>query len=155
MGRRSAAWGLAVALALAGCGGSSREAQRTAAQPITSPPHGGRGIELGGGARAEVVVDGTGMIVVRLYDAAWRLQDPAGKTVEVEIATPDGAARTLPAEAMGVGEAAHFMVPMDEAVVAHVREQGSYKITVHAVVRGKSIQGSTNVTGLATGGQGM
>lgn len=143
-------------LMLAGCGQSSAPPrERAATLPITAPPHGGRGIELGGGQRAEVVVDATGMIVVRLYDDAWRLLDPAGKTVEVEITTPDGASRTIPMEAMSVGEAAHFMAPMDEAVLAHVRDQGSYKATVHAVIGGRTLQGSTNVTGLATGGQGM
>jgi hypothetical protein len=44
---------------------------------------------------------------------------------------------------------------MDKAVVAHVRETGSYVATVRAVIDGRHVQGSAAVQGLATGGQGM
>jgi hypothetical protein len=144
---------LALVAALAGsCSPSKREAVTATA---SGPPHGGRGIELGAADRAELVVDGTGMIVVRLYDASWRLLDPAGKSVTVRIQTPDSAFVDLPAEPMGTGSAAHFMVPMDKAVVAHVQESGSYVATVQAVIDGRHVQGSAKIQGLGTGGQGM
>ena len=134
----------------------SREPARQATSASASgPPHGGRGIELSAADRAELVVDDTGMIVVRLYDASWRLLDPAGKAVTVRIETPDSAFVELSAEPMGTGSAAHFMVPMDKAVVAHVQESGSYVATVQAVIDGRHVQGSAKVQGLGTGGQGM
>jgi hypothetical protein len=95
------------------------------------------------------------MIVVRLYDRSWRLLDPAGKTVDVQIETPDSAAINITTEPMGTGSAAHFMAPMDKAVVAHVQEMGSYVATVRAVIDGRHVQGAAAVKGLATGGQGM
>jgi hypothetical protein len=145
---------LALSLALAGC--SARSNDTTAREPAESgPPHGGRAIDLGATERAELVVDGTGMIVVRLYDRSWRLLDPAGKTVDVQIETPDSAAIDIATEPMGTGSAAHFMAPMDKAVVAHVQDMGSYVATVRAVIDGRHVQGSASVKGLATGGQGM
>ena len=154
MGIPTRALVLAAALLVAGsCG---KAATREAAAPAASgPPHGGRAIELGPAERAELVVDETGMIVVRLYDGSWRLLDPAGKSVRVEIETPDHASIDIATEAMGTGSAAHFMAPMDKAVVAHVRETGSYVATVRAVIDGRHLQGSATVQGLATGGQGM
>ena len=95
------------------------------------------------------------MIVVRLYDRSWRLLDPGGKSVSVRIQTPDSASVDIATEPMGTGSAAHFMAPMDKAVVEHVRETGSYVATVRAVIDGRHVLGSTTVTGLATGGQGM
>jgi len=143
---------LALSLVVAGCGHGSRSSREPAA---SGPPHGGRAVDLGPGEQAELVVDDTGMIVVRLYDRSWRLLDPAGKTVDVRIETPDSAAIDIATEAMGTGSAAHFMAPMDKAVVEHVRETGSYVATVRAVIEGRHVQGSTTVQGLATGGQGM
>jgi len=143
---------LALSLSLAGCGSHSTETHEPAA---SGPPHGGRAIELGTTERAELVVDATGMIVVRLYDRSWRLLDPAGKTVDVRIETPDSAAIEIATEHMGTGSAAHIMAPMDKAVVAHVQEMGSYMATVRAVIGGRHVQGSAAVKGLATGGQGM
>jgi hypothetical protein len=119
------------------------------------PPHGGREVSLGPDSKAELVVDDTGMILVRLYDAGWHLVDPAGKQVVVTIITPDGASRDIGLEAMGSGSAAHFMNPMEEAVVAHVREQGSYTVRIRAVWGGRSLVGETRVVGLGTGGKGM
>jgi len=133
----------------------TRPGREAATASSNGPPHGGRGIELGAADRAELVVDDTGMIVVRLYDASWRLLDPAGKSVTVRIQTPDGAFVDLSAGPMGTGSAAHFMVPMDKAVVAHVQESGSYVATVQAVIDGRHVQGSAKVQGLGTGGQGM
>ena len=134
----------------------SREpAHEAAVVSSNGPPHGGRAVELSAADRAELVVDDTGMIVVRLYDASWRLLDPAGKSVTVRIQTPDSAFVDLEAEPMGTGSAAHFMVPMDKAVVAHVQESGGYVATVQAVIDGRHVQGTAKVQGLATGGQGM
>lgn len=142
-------------LALAGCGGKAAGSHETQAPAASGPPHGGRAIELGAAERAELVVDDTGMMVVRLYDRSWRLLDPAGKSVEVQIETPDHASIDIATDPMGTGSAAHFMAPMDKAVVQHVRETGSYVATVRAVIDGRHVQGSAEVQGLATGGQGM
>jgi hypothetical protein len=146
---------LASSLVLASCGGKGASTHEGAGPAASGPPHGGRAIDLGATERAELVVDETGMIVVRLYDRSWRLLDPAGKSVSVRIETPDKAAIDIATEPMGTGSAAHFMAPMDKAVVAHVRESGSYVATVSAVIDGRHQQGSTTVQGLATGGQGM
>ncbi|HKA23603.1 MAG TPA: hypothetical protein VKF80_01345 [Candidatus Eisenbacteria bacterium] len=153
MARRSrAVLALLVCLAAA-CQSAPRH--EAAGARDTGPPHGGRAVDLGQGEHAELVVDETGMIVVRLYDPTWHLLDPAGKTVQVRIETPDGASIDIATEAMGTGSAAHFMAPMDKAVVEHVRESGSYTATVRAMVDGRQLEGSTLVKGLATGGQGM
>jgi hypothetical protein len=145
----------AALLVLAGCGGKAASTHEAAAPAASGPPHGGRAIDLGPGERAELVVDDTGMIVVRLYDGSWRLLEPAGKSVRVRIETPDRASIDIATEPMGTGPAAHFMAPMDKAVVEHVREMGSYVATVSAVIEGRKVQGSAAVRGLATGGQGM
>ena len=141
-----------MALLVAGCSARSHD---TAAPAESGPPHGGRAIDLGASGLAELVVDETGMVVVRLYDRSWRLLDPAGKSVEVRIETPDHAAIDIATEPMGSGSAAHFMAPMEKAVVAHVKESGSYVATVTAVIDGRRAQGSVTIQGLATGGQGM
>jgi len=146
---------VALALVAAFVGSCAQPKHESVAAPASGPPHGGRGLELSASDRAELVVDDTGMIVVRLYDTSWRLLDPAGKSVTVRIQTPDSAFVDLAAEPMGSGSAAHFMVPMDKAVVAHVQESGSYVATVQAVIDGRHVQGSTKVQGLGTGGQGM
>ena len=151
---RRAAFLLAAALVLSGCGGSQTE-ESTTAVDTTTPPHGGVGLTLGDSYRGELVVDPTGMMVVRLYDASWRMVDIAGNKVNVTIATPDGASKEITLVPMGEGEAAHFMAPMDEPVVVHVREQGSYTVTVHAQIFGKRMRGQTTVQGVATSGQGM
>jgi hypothetical protein len=147
---------LALALVTMLAASCSREPGReSAAVSSSGPPHGGRAIDLSATDRAELVVDDTGMIVVRLYDASWRLLDPAGKSVTVRIETPDSAFIDLQAEPMGTGSAGHFMVPMDKAVIAHVQESGGYAATVQAVIDGRHVQGTAKVQGLATGGQGM
>jgi hypothetical protein len=151
---RAAALAAAACLGLAGCGHPA-PTHETADSGASGPPHGGRAIDLGPSERAELVVDQTGMIVVRLYDRSWRLLDPARKTVEVRIQTPDSASVDIETEPMGTGSAAHFMAPMDQAVVEHVRESGSYVATVRAVIGGRRVQGSAAVRGLGTGGQGM
>jgi len=84
----------------------------------------------------------------------WRYMEGAN-TVDVTVTTPDDATKEITLVGMGTGEAAHFMAPMDEAVVAHVREQGSYTVTIHARIFGKQLVGQASVGGLTTGGQGM
>jgi hypothetical protein len=153
--RLNAALALVAALALSGCAQSRPPEESTAAPDTTTPPHGGVTVTLGDSYRAELVVDATGMIVVRLYDSAWRILDPAGNSADVTVSTPDGANREITLVPMGTGEAAHYMSPMDEAVVAHVREQGSYTAIIHAKIFGKALKGETTVQGLTTGGQGM
>ena len=152
---RRAALILAAVLILAGCGQSQPPEESTTAADTTTPPHGGVGLTLGDRYRAELVVDPTGMMVVRLYDAGWRMVDITGNQVEVTIATPDGASKEITLVGMGDGAAAHFMAPMDEPVVLHVREQGSYTATVHARIFGKRFRGQVTVQGVTTGGQGM
>ena len=145
-----------MALLLASCAKSPASRQEAAAPDTAgAPPHGGVAVSLGPSYRAELVVDNSGMIVVRLYDAVWRILDPTGNTAEVSVATPDGASRVITLVPMGTGSAAHYMAPMDEAVVAHVREQGSYTMTIRAQVFGRPLTGETTVHGLGTGGQGM
>lgn len=146
---------LIAALAVAGCAKSRPPEESTTAADTTTPPHGGVGVMLGDHYRAELVVDATGMVVVRLYDAAWRAVDITGNAVDVTVTTPDGASKEITLVGMGTGDAAHFMGPMDEAVVAHVRQAGSYTLTVHARIFGKQLAGETSVGGLTTGGQGM
>jgi len=152
---RRAALALIAALALAGCAKSRPPEESTTAADTTTPPHGGVGVTLGDHYRAELVVDASGMMIVRLYDAAWRAVDITGNTVDVTVTTPDDATKEITLVGMGTGEAAHFMAPMDEAVVAHVREQGSYTVTIHARIFGKQLVGQASVGGLTTGGQGM
>ena len=155
MARPSAALGLVAALLVASCAKSPAPGHEAAAPDSTPAPHGGVAIALGPSYRAELVVDATGMMVVRLYDSDWRILDPEGNSAEVTIATPDGASRVVTLVPMGTGTAAHYMGPMDEAVVVHVQDQGSYTATVHAKVFGRPLEGKATVRGLATGGQGM
>ena len=147
-------------LVIAGCtqGTSSGRGPSPAAAsrpPGSGPRHGGRALALDAAYQAELIVDGTGMIYVYLYDREWRPLETAGKRVTATVATPDGLSKEFRLGGMGSGEGAHFMGPMDAPVLAHVREQGSYTLRLRAEIEGRALAGQVPVAGLATGGRGM
>jgi hypothetical protein len=124
-------------------------------QPVSWPPRGGHALTLDDGSHAELIVDDTGMLFVYLFDAAYRPLETEGRHVSVAIVTPDGASRDILLAGMGRGAAAHHMNPMDEAVLAHVREQGVYAAHVTVTSDAGTARGETRVDGVATGGKGM
>jgi hypothetical protein len=164
---RTSRWLAGIALASsaavilsAGCARKQAETTTEQQTQVTQEPavgaqHGGKEIVLDAGTRAELVVDDTGMTTVYLYDASGAPVDPAGKTVTVTFVTPDGQAKEVTLTAMGTGADAHFMNPVDEAVVSHIKEQGSYTAKVTANMDGQTKTGQTQVTGLSTGASGM
>jgi hypothetical protein len=123
---------VALVVLITGCAGeetTTEEAEPVAEAPAAAelePSHGGRIVELNGDYDAELVVMEGGMTFVYLYDAEGNPVEYEGKMVNIKITTPDGQSQELELEGMGSGAGAHFMNPLEEAMVGHVLEQGAY-----------------------------
>ena len=143
--RMSGSWSAVAALLVlfvfVGCAGGGNEDGETASEetgpaeePMASgelePNHGGRIVELSGDLDAELVVMEGGMAFVYLYDAEGSPEPWEGKSVQITVTTPDGQSQELELNGMGSGSGAHFMNPVEEAMVAHILEQGSYQADV-------------------------
>lgn len=152
---------LAACLALVAFVGCARKSTQTTTEQqtqVTQEPsvgHGGKTVDLDAETKAELVVDDSGMTTVYLYDATGQPIDITGKNVTVTITTPDGVTKEIALPGMGTGTSAHFMNPLDEPTVTHIKEQGSYTAKITVTMNGQTKNGEIQVTGLSTGGTGM
>ena len=132
-----------------GDGETASEETGQADEPMISvdlePAHGGRIVELSGDLDAELVVMEGGMAFVYLYDAEANPESWEGKSVNITVTTPDGQSQELELNGMGSGSGAHFMNPIEEAMVAHIFEQGSYKADVVVETESGSQTGSIDI----------
>lgn len=146
-------WAVLVGLVIvwAGCGGGGSTSGEADTEPMAAsgsglePQHGGRIVELSGDYDAELVVMEGGMAFVYLYDADGKPVPHEGKTVSVKVTTPDGTSQQVVLDGMGTGAGAHFMNPLDEDLVNHAVEEGSYTAEISVETDSETQTGSIDV----------
>ena len=127
-------------------GDTPEETSSTGGDGIEEPRHNGRLVELSGENTAELLVVAGGMTYVYLYDTDGNPVEFAGKEVSVVFTTADGESQTLVLNGMGVGAGAHFMNPIDEAMVERIMEQGAYMADITVTSESGTQTGSIEIT---------